>query len=110
MRLTIYVNDDLAEFEGNVTATSPSDAIASAWAEFPLDDPDSKGYFVLASPNGDRLHLYPIYTDSETWAFRPTQNTNDVIPDVTVNAHGYIERLEIGSDGQEWEILWKPEQ
>ena len=108
MRLTVYgASDDLIEFEGNVTATEPSDAIASDGAEFPAYDADGKGYFVLAGKNGDRLRLHPIFTDNGTWAFCPALNTeDDAIPEVTVDAKGYTMKLQIGGHGQEWEIFW----
>ena len=108
MRLTVYgASDDLVEFRGTVTNTDPGDAIASNGAEFPVYCPDGKGYFVLAGKNGDRLRLHPIYTNNGTWAFCPAlNNEDDAIPDVKVIAGGHTMRLEIGTDGQEWEIFW----
>ena len=113
MRLTVYgASDDLVEFEGLVINTDPADAIASNGAEFPVYDADGKGYFFLASPSGDRLRLYPIYTANGTWAFAVAIDDEDgpLPPDVKIGASGYTTRLEIGADGQEWEIFWKAPQ
>ena len=108
MRLTVYgASDDLVEFEGRVSKTIPSDARASNGAEFPAYEADGKGYFVLASKNGDRLRLHPIYTSNGTWAFCPAlNNEDDAIPEVNVAAEGYTMKLKIGAHDQEWEIAW----
>ena len=93
MSLTVYgVNADLVEFEGVVEAThGPEDrhciGEGSGAAEFNLyvgvAEADNGGRFDLHAKTGERLFLYPIYTQEGCWAFAVGQHDEGApIPEI----------------------------